>query len=216
MRRKTSIIAGVMCGLGCALCVWTYGAQLTDQVAAERAEAIGRYGGEQLEVCVAQRTILEGETLDETAVQQRPWLVDLLPEGAVTDVHSLVGKRVSSTILEGEVLSDRRFTQSLKAFSVPPGKTALSVPAQAVQAVGGSLEAGMCVDVYATGVTTERILESVVILATGLSDSESTFSSSASTWLTLAVPPEAVQEIVAAAQNLELYFTLPGQEVGFE
>ena len=31
-------------------------------------------------------------------------------------------------------------------------------------------------------------------------------------WITVAVAPESVQEIVAAAQKTELYFTLPGSE----
>ena len=78
---------------------------------------------------------------------------------------------------------------------MPEGLTALSVPAKDVQAVGGAVAAGSRVDVYATGGTSTDVLASgVLVLATSAS------------------APESVQEIVAAAQKTELYFTLPGSE----
>ena len=49
------------------------------------------------------------------------------------------------------------------------------------------------------------------VLATSASAQESTTDAKVS-WITVAVAPESVQEIVAAAQKTELYFTLPGSE----
>lgn len=213
MQRQKSIIIGIICGIGCALCIWAYGNQLNDRVAAERAEAMERYGGDQLEVCVAKRTINPGELLEESAIKHELWLVDLLPDGAITDPNSILGRQVGSPILEGEVISEHRFEHTTNMLEVPQDKTAVSVPAKSVQAVGGSIDVGMIIDVYATGTTTERILQNVPVLAAGLPETDSSFYASASTWLTLAVPPESVGELVAAAQNLELYFTLPGQGV---
>ena len=83
---------------------------------------------------------------------------------------------------------------------------AISVPARPVQAVGGSVEPGMEVDVYATGpVSTTKLVGGALILAT----SAASESGATAEWVTLAVEPERVQEVVAAAQNLELYFALP-------
>ena len=78
--------------------------------------------------------------------------------------------------------------------------------------MGGAVAAGSRVDVYATGGTSTDVLASgVLVLATSASAQESTTDAKVS-WITVAVAPESVQEIVAAAQKTELYFTLPGSE----
>lgn len=59
---------------------------------------------------------------------------------------------------------------------------------------------------YATGpVSTTKLVGGALILAT----SAASESGATAEWVTLAVEPERVQEVVAAAQNLELYFALP-------
>ena len=147
-----------------------------------------------------------------SAVERRLWVADLLPAEAFRSSDDVVGKKASSTILAGEVLSERRFRDAGSRLDVPEGLTALSVPAKDVQAVGGAVAAGSRVDVYATGGTSTDVLASgVLVLATSASAQESTTDAKVS-WITVAVAPESVQEIVAAAQKTELYFTLPGSE----
>ena len=144
-------------------------------------------------------------------METRLWVADLLPAEAFRSSDDVVGKKASSTILAGEVLSERRFRDAGSRLDVPEGLTALSVPAKDVQAVGGAVAAGSRVDVYATGGTSTDVLASgVLVLATSASAQEST--TDAKVWITVAVAPESVQEIVAAAQKTELYFTLPGSE----
>ena len=46
---------------------------------ARRADALARYGGDQVEVCVAKRDIAAGETVDSGAIETRLWVADLLP-----------------------------------------------------------------------------------------------------------------------------------------
>ena len=90
----------------------------------------------------------------------------------------------------------------------PPGRARGPDGAQR----GGAVAAGSRVDVYATGGTSTDVLASgVLVLATSASAQESTTDAKVS-WITVAVAPESVQEIVAAAQKTELYFTLPGSE----
>ena len=147
------------CGaLACAACVFAYAQGVRGEADAARAEALARYGGEQLEVCVAKRDIAAGESVDASAVETRLWVADLLPAEAFRSSDDVVGKKASSTILAGEVLSS-----------------------------------------------------GVLVLATSASAQESTTDAKVS-WITVAVAPESVQEIVAAAQKTELYFTLPGSE----
>ena len=199
---------GIACGACCALCIALYLASVRGEVDAARAEALERYGGDQVEVCVAKRDLNAGELVESSAIVQKLWVADLLPEGAISDPAQIVGRRLGSTIIKGEVICEGRTELSESSLSVPAGKAAISVPARAVQAVGGSVEPGMEVDVYATGpVSTTRIVAGALVLASSAS-SEGT-SPSSSEWVTLAIDPEHVQEVVAAAQNLELYFALP-------
>lgn len=194
------------CGLCCALCVAFYLASVRGEVDAARAEALERYGGDQVEVLVAKRDLAAGEVVDASAVVTKMWVADLLPDSAVTDASQIVGKRLGSNVIKGEVLCARRTEMSDSELAVPAGMAAISVPARPVQAVGGSVEPGMEVDVYATGpVSTTRLVSGALVLATsGTSEGGAT-----SEWVTLAIAPERVQEVVAAAQNLELYFALP-------
>lgn len=212
MKSSKTTVAGIACGLACALCVGLYLMSVRGEVDEARAEALERYGGDQIEVCVAQRDLAAGEVVDAGAVATKLWVADLLPDGAVTDPAQIVGRRLGSSIIRGEVVCEQRTESAEPALSVPAGKAAISVPARAVQAVGGSVEPGMEVDVYATGpVSTAKIVSGALVLATSTA-SESASASEA--WVTLAVEPERVQEIVAAAQNLELYFALPAANAG--
>ncbi|WP_270297409.1 Flp pilus assembly protein CpaB [Eggerthella sinensis] len=220
MKRSRTTIVGIACGLACAACVFAYMQGVRGEADAARAEALARYGGEQLEVCVlevcvAKRDIAAGETVDAGAVQTRMWVADLLPAEAFRSADDVVGKKASSTILAGEVLSGQRFRDAGSRLDVPEGLTALSVPAKDVQAVGGAISAGSQVDIYATGGTSTDVLASdVLVLATSAGSRES--SDAKVSWITVAVKAESVQEIVAAAQKTELYFTLPasGSEEG--
>lgn len=209
MKRSKTLIAGIVCGLLCALMVFLYTQTVQADADASRSEALERYGGEQLEVCVATRDIAVGEKIDASNVTTRLWVADLLPSEAVATYSEISGKEVSSPILSGEVISERRFEKSEAQWDIPQGLYALSVPAKDVQSVGGSLMAGMKVDVYATGTSTELLAREVLVLTTNIEEDESV-SSAAISWVTLALEPESVQEIIAASQKMELYFVLPG------
>ena len=210
MRRNKSVIIGVICGLCCMVCIGMYVHQVDEQAAAARTEALARYGGDQVEVCVARRDIAAGETLDESSVETKMWVAALLPEGAVTTRADAVGKQAGASILKGEVISTKRLGLATAALEVPAGLTAVSVPARDVQAVGGALAAGMRADVYAIGSSsTSKLVSQALIVATSTSEAGVSSSSSSVSWVTLAVQPSAVEELVSAAQNLELYFVLP-------
>lgn len=209
MKPNKSIIIGVICGLCCMVCVGLYVLQVDEQADAVRAEALARYGGDQVEVCVAARDIAAGETISESSIETKMWIAALLPEGAVTLSSEVVGKQAGTSILKGEVISTKRFESSVTTLEIPSGLVALSLPARDVQALGGALSAGMRVDVYAVGSSsTTQLVSRTLVVATSASDAGLS-SSSSSSWITLAVEPSSVEELVSAAQNLELYFALP-------
>lgn len=209
MKRKRKTIVGLACGVLCAACVFAYLQSVRGEAETARAEALARYGGEQIEVCVARRDIAAGEKVDAAAVEAKLWVADLLPEDAIRSVSEVVGRTASSSILSGEVVAQKRFGESNVALDIPEGYAALSVSAKTVQAVGGALAPGVRVDMYATGDTsTAAIARDVLVLATSSSSSDASRSGDM-TWVTVAVAPEEVQEIIAVSRKAEVYFALP-------
>ena len=178
MRRNKTAAAGAICGVLCALCVLGYTQSVRGEAERARADALARYGGDQVEVCVAKRDIAAGETVDSGAIETRLWVADLLPPEAVRQTSEVVGSKASSTVLSGEVLSARRFGAASAAIDVPDCKVA----------------------------------NSVLATSAGTDDRQASGSASKVTWVTLAVDPNQVEELVSAAQKTELYLTLPGAD----
>lgn len=210
-KKRKSLILCIVCGVICALCVLIYTQSVRAEAEDTRNAALARYGGEQIEVCVAKRDIAAGEKIDSTCYELKLWLADLLPDDAVRNSNDILGKQLTSSIVSGEVITSKRFQDSAVSLEVPAGLSAVSVPAKDVSAVGGAINAGMHIDVYATGnISTSLIAQNVLVLATSTTFTEG--SSASVTWITLAVEPSAVQELVAASQTTTLYFVLPSEE----
>ena len=213
MRQRQLMVLAGACGVLCAACVLAFMNNVQGEANAARAEALARYGGEQVEVLVATREIAAGERVDAGAIERKLWIADLLPEGAVTEQSEIVGRTAASPILKGEAISSKRFERSQDELAIPAGKVAVSVPSKPVLAVGGAVHAGMSVDVYATGdAKTMAIVRDALVLDTSLGTRTSGLVSESS-WVVLAVDPEKVQEIVAASAKSELCFVLPGEGV---
>lgn len=214
------VAVSALCGAVAVALVCAYAAQVNAKAEQTRAEMLARYGGEQVEVCVAVRDIAAGEVVDASAVSVRLWVSDLLPQGAIRLTTDVIGRKVTSPVVAGEVFCEARFAELPAVLDVPAGMVAVSVPAKEVQAVGGAVEPGMRIDIYATGsFATQLIGSDVLVLATSRqpggtgSAAGSASGTQAIQWITLALAPESVEETVAAAQNLSLYFTLPGKGV---
>lgn len=189
-----------------------YVMQIDQQANAAQADMLARYGGDQVEVCVARRDIAAGQTISDGDLETKLWIASLLPADAVVKKEDAIGQQVGSSILQGEVVSKARFGFDAAHIEVPDGLVAVSVPARAVQAVGGALAPGMRVDVYAVGGTsTVRIAQQVPVLETCASE-----GTAGDTWVTLGLQPQMVAQMVSAAENLELYFVLPSERAAAE
>lgn len=210
MKKSKSMIAGLISAFVCGLCVLTYMGIVQQEADSARNDVIARYGGEQVEVLVAKRDINPGEMIDGSNTLKKLWISDLLPEGSITNASDAYGKKVASFVATGEVLLTKRFETSTLGIEVPEGLVALSVPAQDINAVGGAITKGSYVDVYAVGTSTTCLGRSIVVLATSNADEAS--AGQKMNWITLAIDPAKVQEFVSAAENLEIYFTLPGSK----
>lgn len=207
-RRKVWVVAAV-CGAMCAVCIALYSQSLEREYADQRDRALERFGGEQVGICVASRDILPGETLDQTNTAVKPWLADLLPEDAVASLSDLESAIASVPIYQGEPVVKRRTgAVEQRSVEVPEGLAAVSVPAQDVSAVGGSVAPGTRVDVYATSQAgADAIARGVLVLATSASIAGEGASSQLS-WITLAVEPSFVEELIAASRRTDLYFSI--------
>lgn len=212
MRVDKRMAVGIACALACALCVFGYTQSVRGEADRVRADALAKYGGDQVEVCVATCDIPAGETLSASSVEMRSWLVSMLPDQAVTSAKQVVGKQVTSPIMAGEVISTKRFGTLSSSFEVPAGMVAVSVSAKEVQAVGGALKPGACVDVYSVGASGVNLIsQGVSVLATSSFDGSGTESGAVLSWVALAVKPTAVADLIAAEERTQLYFALPGE-----
>lgn len=208
--KNKKLLIGCLCGLISAALVGVYVTGVHAEVNDARKEALARFGGEQVQVCVAKHDIAAGQTISDSDVEERLWVTSLLPADAVIERGEAVGRQVGSTILSGEVISQARFGSENSAIDVPEGKYAVSVPARDVQAVGGALVPGTKTDVYCIGSSgATRLASNVVVLASSATKDVKAKTSDA--WITLALAPSRVREIIQAAENQTLYFALPAK-----
>lgn len=211
-KRTRSLIIGISCGLLCAIAVGAYIASVDEQVSAAQNEMLAKYGGDQIDVCVAKNDIAAGTIIKDSDIETKTWIATLLPEKAIVNKSDAIGKKAGSTILAGEVINESRFGFDNADIEIPEGFVALSIPAREVQAVGGAIAAGMKCDVYAiSSGAANKIGNALKILATSITTESSTSSSSA--WVTLAVSPESVAEFITAAETMEIYLTRPSDSV---
>lgn len=203
---RTAIAA--VCAVLAAVCMAAYAASVRGEAEAQREGALARYGGEVASVYVATRDIARGETFTERNVALADWLVDLLPEGAVTDGSQILGKVACAAMARNAVVSAASIEVIGDPLDVPAGLVALSIPCSNETAVGGALGAGSLADLYVVHDGSARLLASQIqVLHTNAEGSAANLS-----WATVAVAPEEVEAIVAAASIQKIYFAVPSDE----
>ena len=208
-QRKQALVAGV-CGIVAALCVFAYTATIQSEASMARASAIRSYGGERVEVLVASKTIPIGGTIDGSNTSVQEWLVDFLPQGqAAQSYEELEGLVAQTEIRVNEPVLLERVGDGSSRITVPDGLAAASVASDDVLAVGGAIRAGSVVDVYVEASSGEITMlgEHILVLETStLEDSKEKQIS----WVTLAVKPSSVSDLLAAASKGTIHFVLPG------
>lgn len=205
MKTRAPFLIALLCGIACAAALYAYMSMVQTEAANARSEALARYGGDQIEVCVATRDIAPGEEINSSNTTMREWLVDLLPAQACESLDEINGKQVTSAIVAGEVISKHRFEGESVSIIVPAGLQAVSVELGDAQAVAGMLQAGSIVDVYAAGTQTDLLVSQVLVTAIEQ-------GTTGNKRVTLAVAPEYVQQIIATTQQSSLYLVLPSNE----
>ena len=208
-QRKQTAIA-ICCGVLAALCVFAYTATIKSEASMARAAAIQQYGGERVPVLVATKTIPIGGTVDESNATVQEGLVDFLPQGQAAQSHEqLEGLVAQSEIRVNEPILLERVGDGSSRITVPDGLAAASVASDDVLAVGGAIRAGSVVDVYVEAASGEitMIGERILVLETSTPDDAGDKQIS---WVTLAVTPSSVSELISASARGTIHFVLPG------
>ena len=210
MKRGKRLALSALCGIAAAaVALMAIGGVRAEAARAEQ-EALERYGGDLTTVCVATRTIGPSEEIDEGNVEVVEWVSSMLPTDAITSLQDAAGKVTTSRIPKGAPLSSAYFERTDSAVEVPRGKVAVSIASDAEHAVGGALTRGDTVDVYVSkdGVA-DRLVSAEVLDTSALADGGGKMS-----WVTLAVEPSAMQELLAATALGTVWLAVPGAEAG--
>lgn len=207
VRLAISVASGI---LAFALASW-YGASIRAEAARERQELLAAYGGDVVSVCVATRDVDAGELIDEGDIELTEWVAGLLPADSATSIDEVVGKRATSNIPARAVLCPAYFQERGGMLEVPEGMVAVSVPVDSAHAVGGTLACGDTVDVYLAGTgIADRVCRAQVIAT---SADETGGTSADLSWVTVAVAPDRVSELLAATAKGSVSLVVPGSDV---
>lgn len=207
VRLAISVASGI---LAFALASW-YGASIRAEAARERQELLAAYGGDVVSVCVATRDVDAGELIDEGDIELTECVAGLLPADSATSIDEVVGKRATSNIPARAVLCPAYFQERGGTLEVPEGMVAVSVPVDSAHAVGGTLACGDTVDVYLAGTgIADRVCRAQVI-ATSVDETGET--SADLSWVTVAVAPDRVSELLAATAKGSVSLVVPGSNV---
>ena len=207
MRRSRRIAISIAVGLAAAVISVAYAGSVKAKTQDALEHATERYGGEMVEVCVAARDIDPGEVLDEANVLVESWVSGLLPREAATSVREVAGKTVASRIPKGAVVCGAYLEAAKDGVEVPRGMVAVSVSSDESHAVGGSVSNGDKVDVYVSkdGIA-DRLCSGRVLATSSQADGAGQLE-----WVTLAVGPGAVSELLAATSRGQVTLVIPGE-----
>lgn len=206
MKRRTRIALSVISGVAAAIAALLYASSVQAEAQKAQQDALARYGGEVVSVCVATRDIEPGDVVDESCVAMEEWLASLLPSSSVTSMDDVLGKTATSRIPNRAPLSAAYFKKDENAVEVPSGKVAVSVSSDPEHAVGGALVRNAVVDVYVSRDSiADRLVRARVLDTSSLANGGGDIS-----WVTLAVDPASVKELLAATTQGAVTLVVPG------
>lgn len=210
MRRRTRLVlSGALAALAAAACL-LYGQSVREEAQRVRAEALERYGGEVVRLVVATEALEAGDLVGRSNVAEREWLVDFVPQGAVTGMDDILGAEITVPAAAGAPLTSLNFREAVDAVEVPSGTVAISVPATEDLGLPRSVEVGSELSAY--GVTDDGVR----LIAGGVEVIEAPVSTGvlgAAGELTIAVVPEDVASVLSASADGSLRLALPADEV---
>ena len=208
MTKKTRILISVLSALLASFCFFTYVQSVRAEAEKSRAEAIQKYGGELTSILVATKQIEPGETLSSSNTQVKSWISDLIPEGAITNPESVMGRTVSSVIGVGMPVVSLHLRSVASQITIPENLIGLTISHGEKYGLAERLSAGTKLAAYEV---TDSLITCIASDISVLSDdTEGTLYTSS---VTLGLTPEQVPAVLSAYARGTLRFTLPGSKI---
>ena len=207
--KKTRILISVLSALLASFCFFAYVQSVRAEAEKSRAEAMQNYGGELTSILVATKQIEPGETLSSSNTQLKSWISDLIPEGAITNPESVMGRTVSSVIGVGMPVVSLHLRSVASQISIPENLVGLTISHGEKYGLAERLSAGTKLAAYeVTDSLITCIASDIAVLS---DDTEGTLYTSSS--VTLGLTPEQVPAVLSAYARGTLRFTLPGSKI---
>lgn len=207
--KKTRILISVLSALLASFCFFAYVQSVRADAEKSRAEAIQKYGGELTSILVATKQIEPGETLSSSNTQIKSWISDLIPEGAITNPESVMGRTVSSVIGVGMPVVSLHLRSVASQISIPENLVGLTISHGEKYGLAERLSAGTKLAAYeVTDSLITCIASDIAVLS---DDTEGALYTSSS--VTLGLTPEQVPAVLSAYARGTLRFTLPGSKI---
>jgi len=205
MSLKFRIVLSLACAALALVSFWSYGSTVRAEADQVRQEALERYGGEVVQLVVANRDLAAGEQLGTADVSQVDWLVDLAPEDGMATLDQVVGRIVTVPVAKGAPLCGLNFREDAPGMEVPEGRVAVSLGMSDRSGIPREARAGSVMAAYAVGDVDVRLVSAdlVVLSVSGTSRGDSALS--------VAVRPEEVTAVLLASARGSLRLVLPAQ-----
>ena len=209
MTKKIRILISVLSALLASFCFFAYVQSVRAEAEKSRAEVIQKYGGELTSILVATKQIEPGETLSSSNTQVKSWISDLIPEGAITNPESVMGRTVSSVIGVGMPVVSLHLRSVASQITIPENLIGLTISHGEKYGLAERLSAGTKLAAYEV---TDSLITCIASDISVLSDdTEGTLYTSSS--VTLGLTPEQVPAVLSAYARGTLRFTLPGSKI---
>ena len=209
MTKKIRILISVLSALLASFCFFAYVQSVRAEAEKSRAEAIRKYGGELTSILVATKQIEPGDTLSSSNTQVKSWISDLIPEGAITNPESVMGRTVSSVIGVGMPVVSLHLRSVASQITIPENLIGLTISHGEKYGLAERLSAGTKLAAYEV---TDSLITCIASDISVLSDdTEGTLYTSSS--VTLGLTPEQVPAVLSAYARGTLRFTLPGSKI---
>jgi pilus assembly protein CpaB len=214
--RATAMLLAVLLAIGATGALFLY-------VRGVRTNA--RTGGKMVTVIVTKQDIPTGTSLD-SLVSEGAFTTMAIPRtalvrGAVTSLLQMRGKETSSPVVAGEQMSTARFSGSNEVtgggLGIPQGFEAITVPLDSAQSVGGMINRGDRVTVYASinNSAVALVPDALVLRADNPENKDSSSSGSGNVQITMALSPTQALRLVLAQKSGSVWLALlPPNEHG--
>ena len=210
MSLRFRLVFASACAALVALVFLSYGDHVRAEAEQVRSDAIKRYGGEVVELVVANEALEPGDVVTESDVSTREWIADLAPEDALTDLDDVVGRQVTVPVGKNAPVTELAFRDESEMADVPAGHVAVTVPVTDKLGISRSVAQGTSVVAYeVTDEGTRLIGDGMEVLST---PSQGT-SVASGAQVVIAVPSDDVTSVLDASANGDLRLVLPAEDV---